>query len=239
MSDEVEGLTVGAELQSRERAGDPERSRGERGARREALGVRIEAQYTVGEYDILILSATQSTGLKTWLVENGYRIPPGANGPLESYLKQGLKFFVAKVNLKEQAKLGFTKLRPIQMAFESPRFMLPIRLGMANADGPQELFVYTLTRTGRVEAVNYRNVRLPTGTEIPAYVKDEWKRFMPAMFEHQRRREGMGVVFTEYAWDAATCDPCPTPPLADHEWRGLGVFWVGRGEPAVLEVVLD
>ena len=36
----------------------------------------IEAQYTVGEYDILILSAQQSSGLETWLRENGYRIPP-------------------------------------------------------------------------------------------------------------------------------------------------------------------
>src|SRR4026208_962491 len=44
-----------------------------------SLGVTIEAQYTVGEYDILILSAQQSSGLETWLRENGYRIPPGAS----------------------------------------------------------------------------------------------------------------------------------------------------------------
>ena len=55
-----------------------------------------------------------------------------------------MRFFVAKVNLKEQAKLGFSYLRPLQMAFESPKFMLPIRLGTVNADGPQELFVYAL-----------------------------------------------------------------------------------------------
>ena len=33
-----------------------------------ALGVTIEAQYTVGEYDILILSAQESSGLETWLI---------------------------------------------------------------------------------------------------------------------------------------------------------------------------
>jgi len=53
-----------------------------------------------------------------------------------------MKFFVARVNLKEQGRLGFTYLRPLQMAFESPKFMLPIRLGTLNADGAQELFVY-------------------------------------------------------------------------------------------------
>ena len=130
-----------------------------RRTRAEALGVTIEAQYTVGEYDILILSAQQSSGLETWLRENGYRIPAGASEVLGSYLKQNMRFFVAKVNLTEQAKLGFSYLRPLQVAYESPKFMLPIRLGMVNADGPQELFVYALTRKGRVETTNYRTVQ--------------------------------------------------------------------------------
>src|SRR5205814_6410407 len=34
--------------------------------RAKSLGVTIEARYTVGEYDILILSANQSNGLETW-----------------------------------------------------------------------------------------------------------------------------------------------------------------------------
>ncbi|MGI9334992.1 MAG: DUF2330 domain-containing protein, partial [Gammaproteobacteria bacterium] len=118
--------------------------------RARSLGVSIEAQYTVGEYDILILSARQSDGLIQWLTENGYRIPEGAGPVVGSYLKQGMRFFVARVNLEQQSKLGFSYLRPLQIAFESPKFMLPIRLGTLNADGPQELYIYTLTRKGRV-----------------------------------------------------------------------------------------
>ena len=190
------------------------------------LGVRIEARYTVGEYDILILSATQSRGLEQWLTQNGYRVPAGASRVLGAYIRQGLKFFVAKVNLKEQAKSGFQNLRPLQMAYESPRFMLPIRLGMVNADGPQELFVYALTRQGRVEPTNYRNVKLPTDAEIPGYVKEAFPRFYRAMFEHQARKEDFSVVFTEYAWDMSWCDPCASPPLSNDELRSLGVFWV-------------
>ncbi len=72
-----------------------------------SLGVTIEAQYTVGEYDILILSALQSGGLETWLRENGYRVPSGASAVLASYIKQNMKFFVARVNLQEQLKLGY------------------------------------------------------------------------------------------------------------------------------------
>ena len=201
------------------------------GIRAKSLGVTIEAQYTVGEYDIVILSAQQSNGLETWLRENGYRIPAGASSVLNSYIRQNLKFFVAKVNLKEQARLGFSVLRPIQVAYESPKFMLPIRLGMVNADGPQELFIYALTRKGRVEATNYRTVKLPTGIELPVYVKDRFRDFYTAMFSHQVAKENMSTIFTEYAWDMAWCDPCAADPLSAEELRKLGVFWLGEAGP--------
>ena len=197
------------------------------GRRANALGVKIEARYTVGEYDILILSATQSAGLQRWLAGNGYRVPPNAARVLGIYLKQGMKFFVAKVNLKEQAKSGFQDLRPLQMAYESPKFMLPIRLGMVNADGPQELFVYALTKTGRVEPTNYRNAKLASDAEIPEYVKDVFPQFYRAMFGEQVRKENLSVVFLEYAWDMSWCDPCASQPLSNDELRKLGVFWVG------------
>jgi hypothetical protein len=203
--------------------------------RAKALGVKIEAQYTVGEYDILILSAEESSGLEKWLVENGYKIPAGASRVLESYIKQKMRFFVAKVNLKEQAKLGFTYLRPLQVAYESARFMLPIRLGTVNAKGPQELFIYTLSQKGRVEPVNYRNVKLPSDLEVPLFIKDKFADFYRALFGQQVKKEDMRVIFQEYAWDMGWCDPCAADPLSHEELRKLGVFWLDdeTGGPAV------
>jgi len=194
--------------------------------RESALGISVEARYTVGEYDIVILSAKQSDGLETWLRENGYRIPKGASGVLDSYIKQGTRFFVARVNLDEQSALGFTYLRPLQIAFESPKFMLPIRLGTVNADGPQELFVYTLTRTGRVETTNYRTVKLPTDVELPEFIEDDFSNFYRDMFAKQVKKENERAVFLEYAWDMGWCDPCAADPLSVAELRELGAFWV-------------
>ncbi len=91
--------------------------------RNNTLGVTIEAQYSVGEYDILILSAQESAGLETWLRQSGYKIPDGASRVLSSYIKQNMRFFVAKVNLEEQSRLGYRYLRPLSIAFESPKFM--------------------------------------------------------------------------------------------------------------------
>jgi len=135
--------------------------------RAKSLGVTIEAQYTIGEYDILILSAQESSGLETWLRQNGYRIPAGASSVIASYLRQNMRFFVARVNLAEQAKLGFTYLRPLQVAYESPKFMLPIRLGMVNDSAPPDLFVYALMRTRRTEPTYYRTVQLPSDMDLP------------------------------------------------------------------------
>jgi Na+-translocating ferredoxin:NAD+ oxidoreductase RnfD subunit len=202
--------------------------------RARADGVTIEASYTVGEYDILILSAEQSDGLARWLRSSGYRLPDGAEPVLDSYLRQDMHFFVAKVNLEEQSKLGFSYLRPLQVAYESAKFVLPIRLGTLNADGTQDLFIYTLTRRGRVETTNYRSVKLPTGMDVPVYVKQEFGDFYTALFSEQVQREHMRAVFTEYAWDMAWCDPCAADPLSAEELRELGVFWVdgSRGGPA-------
>ena len=199
--------------------------------RAEALGVTVQAQYTVGEYDIVILSAKQGQGLETWLKENGYRLPRGTSEVLGSYIKQKMHFFVAKVNLQEQSKLGFSYLRPIQVAFESPKFMLPLRLGTLNADGYQELFIYTLTQKGRVEPTNYRSVKLPTGMDLPIYVKTRFKDFYRDMFDQQAKKADMRAVFTEYAWDMNWCDPCAADPLSVAELRSLGVFWLKNDGP--------
>ena len=207
-------------------------------ARARSLGVTIEARYTVGEYDILILSAAQSNGLEIWLRENGYTIPAGATAVLGSYIKQNMKFFVAKVNLGEQAKLGYSYLRPIQVAYESPKFMLPIRLGTVNANGPQELFVYALTRKGRVEATNYRTVKLPSDVDVPMYVREEFAPFYKALFNEQVNKEDMTTLFTEYAWDMNWCDPCAADPLSRDELRKLGVFWVNVDNSGASDVFL-
>ncbi|MFW5431871.1 MAG: DUF2330 domain-containing protein [Methylophilaceae bacterium] len=196
--------------------------------RDEALGVVVEASYTVGEYDIVMLSAKQSNGLETWLRRNGYKMPKGAAAALKPYIAQDMKFFVAKVNLQAQAKTGIQYLRPLQFAFESEKFMLPIRLGMINADPskPQDLIAYVLTKNGRVESANYRTVKLPANENLPPAIKKDFKTFYKTMFDHQAKQEDHRVVFTEYFWDMGWCDPCAADPLSRTELNQAGVFWL-------------
>ena len=191
-----------------------------------SLAVTVEEKFTAGEYDIVILSAKESDGLEAWLRQNNYNIPEKAGQALAPYIKQNMKFFVAKVNLKKQEQTGLTYLRPLQFAFESKKFMLPIRLGLLNAKGPQDLFVYILTKKGRVETSNYRTVKLPTDEGIPVYIKDKFDDFYKALFAEQVRKEKMKTVFLEYFWDMSWCDPCAADPLTAEELKKLGVFWI-------------
>ncbi|MEM8604954.1 MAG: DUF2330 domain-containing protein [Cyanobacteria bacterium P01_H01_bin.121] len=191
-----------------------------------ALGVTVESRFSVGEYDILILSARESSGLETWLRRNDYQLPRGANQLLRPYIRQGMKFFVAKVNLEEYANSEFQQLRPLQIAYESPRFMLPIRLGMMNAKSAQDLIVHLLSPNGQIELTNYRTVKIPSDAEIPLFVKDEFGEFYTAMFDKSYQAENRKVAFLEYAWDMRGCDPCSATPLNFEELRQAGVFWV-------------
>jgi hypothetical protein len=194
-----------------------------------ALGVTIEEKFTVGEYDIVMLSAKESNGLETWLRQNGYQLPKGASQLLQPYIRQQLKFFVAKVNLEEYSKTGFQSLRPIMIAYESPKFMLPIRLGMMNSQGEQDLIVYLLSPKGQTELTNYRTVKMPSDVAVPEFVQTEFKDFYTSLFQRSYERENKKVAFLEYAWNMAGCDPCSAEPLSREELKQAGVFWVDVG----------
>jgi len=190
-------------------------------------GVTIEASYDVAEYDVLILSAKESDGLARWLSENGYKTPPGAAEVLASYIKQNMRFFVAKVNLDRMKSIGRGYLRPLQVRYDSPKFMLPLRLGTVNANGPQDMVVLALSRTGRVETTNYRTVKVPSDVDVPLYVKGEFGKFYKAAFDQVVREQDMRAVFTEYAWDMSWCDPCAGQPMTGRELVELGARWIG------------
>ncbi|AFY96079.1 DUF2330 domain-containing protein [Chamaesiphon minutus] len=196
------------------------------------LGVTVEDTFKVNEYDIVILSAKQSDGLETWLRQNGYNIPKGASELLSPYIKQKLKFFVAKIDLQEFDKSGYQLLRPLQIAYESPKFMLPIRLGMINSRGEQDLVVYVLSPKGRVELTNYRTVKIPTDKSVPEFVKSEFGDFYKATFQRIYEREQKKVAFLEYAWNVSNCDPCSSDPPNQTELREAGVFWEGNSDPS-------
>jgi MYXO-CTERM domain-containing protein len=209
--------------------------------------VKIEAQFSVGEYDIVVLSATDSTALDTWLHQNGYKIPTGAEPYLRPYVQLGMKFFVAKVNV---AKVKFERLgsgpeqailSPLRFHYDSEAFNLPIRLGLINSGGTQDLVVTILARGQRYEVANYDNVAIPTNVDVSDATRADFGAFYATLFDATVTKHPRSVV-TEYSWASSSCDPCPVPPLDARDLVTLGADALpstqgspppGRGAPVV------
>jgi MYXO-CTERM domain-containing protein len=189
--------------------------------------VKIEAQFSVGEYDIVVLSATDAAALDTWLHDNGYKIPDGAGPYLRPYVEMGMKFFVAKVDV---SKVKFERvgggpemamLSPLRFHYDSDAFNLPIRLGLINSGGTQDLVVNILARNQRYEVANYDNVAIPTNIDVKDATRKEFGPFYATLFDQTLARHPRSVV-TEYSWSSGSCDPCPTPPLSLGDIATLG-----------------
>ena len=186
-------------------------------------GVKIEAQFVVGEYQIVVLSAKESTGLERWLHDNNYVIPQGAEKYLRPYVQSGMKFFVAKVDIKKVKMVnGMAALSPLRFYYDTPDFALPIRLGLMNAKGKQDLIVHILARGKRYDVANHPNVTIPTNLDLEQGTKARFGEFYAALFDATLEKNPNAVV-TEYSWDANSCDPCPTPALQPQELATLGV----------------
>jgi hypothetical protein len=201
------------------------------------LGVTIEAKFTVGEYQILILSAKDSTGLETWLTREKYQIPKGAEPFLRPYVETGMKFFVAKVDPKKVTFVdGRVALSPLRFHYDSEEFALPIRLGLANSAGTQDLIVSILAPSQRYEVANYANVTIPTNLDVRDAVRNRFGEFYAGLFDATVKKHP-GAVVTEYAWMASTCDPCPGPQLgaADFTLLGADVLDGAADKPAAYD----
>jgi hypothetical protein len=183
--------------------------------------VRVEAQFAVGEYDVVILSADDSSALDGWLRQNKYNIPEGAQPVLQPYVAAGMKFFVAKV---DPARVTFSgnqaALSPLRFHYDSQEFSLPVRLGLLNSQGSQDLIVNILA-TQRYELANYPNVTVPTNIRVQNDVRSDFASFYEALFSKVIDKNPKSVV-TEYAWASNTCDPCPGPTLTPTDLTTLG-----------------
>ena len=200
------------------------------------LGVKVEAKFDVAEYEVVILSAKDALGLDIWLKENKYKVPANAAPLLKPYVDTNWKFFVARVNAKKVTFVdGQAVLSPLRFFYDSEKFELPVRLGLVNSSGTQDLIVHVIAKT-RFELANRKNAMMPTNLQLTEAAQPVFGGFYAELMERTfKANEGAGV--TEFAWKGAlpppqvmvggiygvTCDPCPPPaPVDDPLAKYLG-----------------
>ena len=202
---------------------------GDAEAARAARGVRVESAFQVGEYDVAVLTAAESSQLGGWLRANHYALPGGAEEMLAPYVRAGSFFLVAKVNA---SKLLFSHgpasgprmatLSPLRFHYDSERFELPIRVGMLSSDGPQDLLVHVLARHQRYAISNVPNFLAPTNIELRSASLGQFSSVYVTIFDRLLESHP-GAAVTEYARTATECDAtCPVPALSARELLALG-----------------
>lgn len=184
--------------------------------------VTVEAEFTTAEYDIVILSATDSAALETWLHDNHYQVPDGAADALRPYVEAGTRFFVAHVDTgRVRFEDGRAVLSPLRVTYDAPQLALPVRLGVLNSRGTQDLVVYVLAQGQRYEIANREGIYAPTNVEVRESAIPRFAEFYEALFDRAMQRHP-DAVMTEYAWQASSCDPCPSPPVSVEDLNDLG-----------------
>jgi hypothetical protein len=201
------------------------------------LGVKVEAKFEVGEYEIVILSAKDALGLDIWLKEEKYKIPKGADALLKPYVQNNWKFFVARVNAKKVTfENGQAVLSPLRFHYDSEKFELPVRLGLANSGGTQDLIVHVIAKQ-RYELANAKNTMMPTNIQLTESAMPVFGGIYAELMD-RTFKANPGAAITEFAWKGAvppptvmvgggiyhvTCDPCSPPvPVDDPLARYLG-----------------
>jgi hypothetical protein len=161
--------------------------------------VQVKATFDAGEYEIVVLGTEDSTALESWLQSNGYAIPSGASSFLDPYVSAGAYFFVAKINIEKVTfKNGNAILSPLRMNFQDDAFKLPIRLGLMNAQGEQDLVAYTLGLKQRYQLANRENILMPTDVEVVDSVSHDFGGFVDTLFSAVQKAYPNSAV-TEFA----------------------------------------
>ncbi len=176
--------------------------------------VAVDTEFALGDYELAILTAEESTGLMDWLDLNGFGVDASAESLLQEYIDAGSRFLTARVGLEALIDGGDNTLAPIQIAYDSvDALTIPVRLGTLNSAGVQDLTLYVIgdSTEGAWSIANYPQATLDeeclwedTGDSFAAFYED---RVDTAIAD-----AGGTAWIAEYGWMApiSSCDPCPT-----------------------------
>ncbi len=185
--------------------------------------VEVEANYLVGEYEVTILSSTESSGLQDYLDQKGFFLPAGADERLAEYIDAGSYFLTAKV-ADEAAEANGLPLSPLQISYESDIFAIPIRLATLNSPGVQDMVIYALNDVGdgKVGLANYTEFDVPDRCIWGDAASEDFDTFYEDHFVESWEAEKTGAWTVEYAGQPYDCNPCTGYNLTEEDVAMLG-----------------
>lgn len=165
----------------------------------EELGIEIQDEWPVAEYDVTLLGAQESTGLLTFLRQRGLELPERASAMLRGYIETNHRFVLLRADPSRAQRLGDAMmLSPIQIEYDSDQLVVPVRLGTLNSPGEQEVLLYVLSTDGRYVVSNRPNVDAPTDLRMRPSARGSMAELYNSISDEVFRRTP-GAAITEYA----------------------------------------
>lgn len=162
--------------------------------------VQVVDEWALDEYDISVLSATESTGLLDFVRARGLALPAAAEPALRAYIETGHRFVFATVDPTRAHVVGDRMvLSPLQLSYESDSLVVPVRLGTINSPGEQELLLYVLAKGEHYEVANRESVIAPTELRLGQEAAGSVAELYGALMDEQFRQKP-GAVVTEFAF---------------------------------------
>jgi hypothetical protein len=102
-------------------------------------GVDVIGRDVIGGYDVSRLRADDTDALATWLADNGYAMPQGAEPILDGYVEEGWRYVAVRL-----APGAWGRLKPLRISFDTEELVYPMRLSQL-ATAPLDLTLYVLS----------------------------------------------------------------------------------------------
>lgn len=91
--------------------------------------VQVIEEKTIDIYQTAVVKAASENALSDWMKENGYTFPEKSNYLLDSYVKEGWYFSLAKIRQDVKSSLSYNgQITPLRFTFNSDKIIYPMKL---------------------------------------------------------------------------------------------------------------
>ena len=212
--------------------------------------VRVIEQKTVGAYEVAVLAATDAGSLQRWLEQNQFSYPKDNATVIEEYVRKGWYFVAMRIQLGSddsfklsapgavkaapgkrsaasvRAKLAQGELHPLQISFDTPRCIFPLKISAVNGHS-SEISLYVLSHEPLLEKSVFDHEVEQARKEAAKHAGDStgsWERMQTLSLEMRYRRSSVPL-------SAAEKEAMRTLLRTEHPWpdRPRGSFYVTPG----------
>ena len=120
-------------------------------------GVTVLKKEVVGPYETVQLAATDPAGLRNWLSQNGFTIPPDVSPVIDQYVTEHFDFLALKLIPGKDVK----DMRPVRVTTTGAAVVLPLRM-VAAGTGPIVGVSLWVVGEGRYQPQNFPAFYIPT-----------------------------------------------------------------------------